>query len=137
MSDTGLAGHLLQVDRAGLDVPGHPALGGLLETFVATELTKLLGFAQTRANLWHFRMSSGTEVDFLIEGPGGVIVGIEVEATVSPKVDAARHLRWLGDKLGDRFAGGIVLHLGTAAGSLGNGIYALPLSALWGHANNR
>jgi hypothetical protein len=27
----------------------------------------------------------------------------------------------------------VVQHLGTAAGSLGAGIYAVPVSALWGH----
>lgn len=133
ISDTGLATHLLQVDRATLEKVGHPALGGLLETFVATELTKLLTFSQRRAGLWHLRDRAGAEVDFLLEGPGGAVIGVEVKATVSPGSESAKHLRWLREKLGDRFAGGIVLHLGTNAGSFGDNIHALPLSALWGH----
>lgn len=40
--------------------------------------------------------------------------------------------RWLKGKLGDTMIAGVVLHLGNSAGSLGDGIYALPVSALWG-----
>ncbi|MGH3280804.1 MAG: hypothetical protein ACRDNW_16925, partial [Trebonia sp.] len=76
---------------------------------------------------------AGAEVDFILEGPGGQVVGLEVKATASPRAEDAKHLRWLKDKLGDRMAAGVVLHLGNAAGSLGEGIYALPCSALWGH----
>lgn len=131
VSDSGLAAHLLQVDS---DVLGtSPALGNLVETFVATELTKLLTFAHRRIGLWHFRDSGGAEVDFILEGPQGAIVGVEVKATVSPRAESARHLRWLRDKLGDRFVGGVVFHLGQQAGSFGDGIYTLPLSTLWNH----
>jgi hypothetical protein len=37
------------------------------------------------------------------------------------------------NKPGDRMAAGVILHLGDAAGSFGEGIYALPVSALWSH----
>jgi len=36
--------------------------------------------------------------------------------------------------LGERFAAGVVLHLGQRASSFGDGIHALPVSSLWGHA---
>lgn len=133
VSDSGLAAHLLQVDIDALSKIGHPVLGGLLETFVATELTKLITFADRRIGLWHLRDRSGAEIDFILEGPGGAIIGIEVKATVSPGADTAKHLRWLKNKLGDRFKGGIVFHLGPQAGSLGDDIYVMPLSTLWSH----
>jgi predicted AAA+ superfamily ATPase len=72
-------------------------------------------------------------VDFLLEGLDGGIVAIEVKASASPTPNDARHLRWLKGKLGDRMVAGIVLHLGRAAGSFGDGIYALPVSVLWDH----
>jgi hypothetical protein len=62
------------------------------------------------------------------------VVGIEVKATTSPGSDAARHLRWFKAKIGDRLQGGIVLHLGSRTSSFGEGIQAIPVSALWGHA---
>lgn len=48
--------------------------------------------------------------------------------------DAGRHLRWLRDRIGDRFVAGIILHLGPTAASFGDKVFAVPLSALWGHA---
>ena len=65
---------------------------------------------------------------------GGSVVGIEVKSSASPGTDAARHLRWRKGQLGEKFTAGIILHLGTRSTSFGGGIYALPLSALWGHA---
>lgn len=134
LTDSGLAAHLLGVSAEDLHRTGHPALGNLVETFVLTELMKLKPVTGANVSIWHLRDREGREVDFLLEGPGGAVVGIEVKASASPGADTARHLRWLKEELGDRFTAGIVLHLGTRATSFGDGIYALPLSALWGHA---
>ena len=70
--------------------------------------------------------------EYVFEGPDGKAAGIEVKASASPSSGDARHLRWLKDKLGDKMTTGVVLHLGDTAGSLGNGIYALPVASLWG-----
>lgn len=133
VTDSGLAAHLLRATGDGLRTPGHPALGGLLETFVLSELVKLRAVSDTGFDIYHLRDRAGAEVDFVLEGPGGQVVGLEVKASASPGTADAKHLRWLKDKLGNRMAAGVVLHLGNAAGSLGEGIYALPVSALWGH----
>jgi uncharacterized protein len=133
VTDSGLAAHLLRVTGEGMRAPGHPALGGLLETFVLSELVKLRAVSDTAFDIYHLRDRAGAEVDFVLEGPGGQVVGLEVKASASPGGPDAKHLRWLKDKLGNRMAAGVVLHLGNAAGSLGDGIYALPVSALWGH----
>ncbi|MGH3172030.1 MAG: ATP-binding protein, partial [Trebonia sp.] len=134
VTDSGLAAHLLGASAADLRRTGHPALGNLVETFVLTELMKLKAVAEMNVSIWYLRDRDGREVDFVLEGPGGAVVGIEVKATASPGTDAARHLRWLKGQLGDKFTAGIILHLGTRSSSFGDGIYALPLSALWGHA---
>ncbi len=68
----------------------------------------------------------------MLEGPDGKIAGIEVKASASPTSADAKHLRWLKEKLGDKMVAGVVLHLGNTAGSLGNGVYALPVASLWG-----
>lgn len=133
VTDSGLAAHLLRVTSDALRVPGHPALGGLLETFVLSELVKLRAVSGTGFEIYHFRDRAGAEIDFVLEGAGGQIAALEIKASASPSGGDAKHLRWLKDKLGDRMAAGVVLHLGTAAGSLGGGIYALPVSALWSH----
>lgn len=49
----------------------------------------------------------------------------------APNGDAARHLVWRRDELGDRFLGGVVLHTGPATFALGDRITAAPISPLW------
>jgi uncharacterized protein len=134
LTDSGLAAHLLGVSAADLRRTGHQAFGSLIETFVLTELMKLKPVTEINASIWQLRERDGREIDFVLEGPGGAVVGIEVKASASPGSDAARHLRWLKGQLGDRFTAGIVLHLGTHGSSFGDRIYAVPVSALWGHA---
>jgi len=56
--------------------------------------------------------------------------GTHGQLTQLHRQDLHRHLRWLRHKIGDRFAGGIVFHLGPGGGSFGDNIHALTLSAL-------
>ncbi|WUE13266.1 ATP-binding protein [Nonomuraea sp. NBC_00507] len=109
VTDSGLAAHLMDVDAESLLMPGHPALGGLLETFVFAELLKLSTFARRHVAVRHYRDREKREVDFILERRDGSVIGIEVEASATPKSEDAKHLRWLRDKLGDRFRAGYVL----------------------------
>ncbi|WP_283137576.1 ATP-binding protein [Rhizohabitans arisaemae] len=133
LTDTGLAAHLLGQTAGSLAVPGNRALGPLVETLVFTELTKLLSFHDVPPLLWHYRDRDQREVDFLLELPDGYVVAIEVKASTSPSYDSAKHLAWLRKRIGDRFALGLVLHLGPRSHSFGDRILALPVSALWNH----
>ncbi|WP_217428390.1 ATP-binding protein [Microlunatus speluncae] len=132
LTDTGLLAQLRRVGRETLLTPGAPGLGSLIESFVFTELMKSRAVDED-FDLFHFRDRDGREIDFVCEGADGRVVAIEVKASTSPRSDAGRHLRWLRSKIKDRFAAGIVLYLGQFAGSLGDDIYLLPISALWGH----
>lgn len=134
LTDSGLAAHVLGATELDLRRVGHPALGGLVETFVHSELMKLATVSEQPVSIWQLRENDSREIDFILEGPGGAVVGIEVKATTSPGADTARHLHWLSERLGDRFAAGIVLHLGPRASSFGGNVHAVPVSALWGHA---
>lgn len=62
------------------------------------------------------------------------MVAIEVKATATVSPEDFRHLRWLAAQLGDRFAGGYVLYLGSQTHPVGDHMLALPLSAMWHHA---
>lgn len=132
-TDSGLAAHLLQVDADALRAPGHQQLGIVVECFVYAELTRLLAAGDLGATLHFYRDRDGREVDFVLERRNGQVVGIEVKASSSVGAADFRHLRWLRDRVGDRFAGGYVLYLGTDSLPFGDGMTALPLSALWHH----
>jgi uncharacterized protein len=130
IADSGLLCHLLNVTVDGLASPGGEA-GHVLESFVVMEITRQLGWSQTRANLHHFRTKDGTEVDVVLETPDGRIAGVEVKAGATVRSNDFRGLRLLSSKVGSRFAGGVVLYAGTDTLSFGNGLKCVPLGALW------
>lgn len=59
-------------------------------------------------------------------------MAVEVKADAAPGPEAARHLRWLREELGQRFLGGVILHTGRRTYEVANGIPAVPICALWG-----
>lgn len=131
VGDPGLAANLLGATVESLKRPGNRVLGGLIETFVFSELTKLLAFGDTGASLYGLRDGDGREIDFILEERDGRVVAIEVKASASATADDTRHLKWLREKLGERFVAGAVLYLGQHTYSLGDRLLALPLSSLW------
>lgn len=134
IADPGLAAHLLDVTSDGLRRPGHPALGPLVETFVVTELTRLLAHLDRGVALRYFRDRDGREIDLILETRDGRVTAIEVKASSSVNSADFRHLKWLREKLGERFTGGIVFHLGDQTQPFGDRLLAAPISALWHHA---
>jgi predicted AAA+ superfamily ATPase len=128
--DAGLAAHLIGATPTTLD-RDRAAFGPLLETFVGMELRKLATWANATPQLYHFRDRSGVEVDFVLEHPDGRIAGIEVKATSTPRPDDFRGLRFLAERLGERFAYGIVLNAAPEATPFGPKLAALPVDVLW------
>lgn len=128
--DSGLAAHMVGLSASRVDRAGGQ-LGPLLETFVVNEVRKQLGWSEAKPSLWHFRDRSGTEVDIVLEHPDGRIVGIEVKATSTPTAADLKGLRFLSDRLGDRFAYGVLLTAAPEATPFGPQLAALPVSALW------
>lgn len=130
LRDTGLMAHLLgaDLDRVKRD---PDLLGGLLETFVAGEVRKQLGWSRTRARLFHYRTLPGQEVDLLIERADGRVVGLEVKASASIQARDFKGLQGLSETLGDKFHRGIVLYTGTEGLPFGPKLWAMPVSTLW------
>jgi uncharacterized protein len=85
-----------------------------------------------RPRVYHVREKDARhEVDIVGEVGNG-IVGVEIKATAAPGLDDTAHLRYLRDRLGDRFLAGAVLHTGPRAFVLSERILALPICVLWG-----
>ncbi|MGI8792444.1 MAG: ATP-binding protein [Acidimicrobiales bacterium] len=130
VADSGLAAHLVGVDAVALADPTAP-VGPLIETFVAMELRKQLDWAETDASMFHFRDRGGAEVDIVLESRQGRVAGIEVKASSTARADDFRGLRLLADRLGRRFAGGLVVYTGNDAVRFGERLAAVPLSTIW------
>ena len=131
VTDSGLVAGSIGLTAEGVPAD-HDVLGRLLETFVAAQLRAELSLTDGNGTLYHLREQDGRrEIDLLIERPDGRVIGIEVKATSAPTPAAAKHLRWLRDELGDRFAAGVVLHSGPEMFPIDHHITAVPICALW------
>lgn len=131
--DVGLASHLLGTTSERLASTTSPHIGGLLESFVATELMKQQGWSESDFTLGHYRDSLGSEIDIIVEMSDESVWGIEVKATQTLRTDHFKHLKKLKERLGDRCRGGIVLSLYPQNVGMGPGFWGMPVSALWEH----
>ena len=131
LTDSGVAAHVLGVTREGLSGAGAPHGGPLLETFVAGEVCRQLTWSPVRAQAYHFRDRDGPEVDILLETPDGRVVGIEVKAATSVGRRDLHGLRKLRERLGERFACGVVLCARDDVRPAGDRLCVAPVSTLW------
>ena len=129
--DPAFLGPLLGVDGRAV-LRDSDLLGRLLDNFVVAQLRADCTVSDLMPQLFHLRDANGRrEVDILVELADGRVVGIEVKATAAPVPEDARHLRWLRDVIGPRFAAGVVMHTGPRRFRLGVDLYALPICTLW------
>ncbi|MCP4662986.1 MAG: ATP-binding protein [bacterium] len=130
LADSGLACHLLGFDAEGLTA--QPVIaGGLLEAFVAGEVSRQLGWSRVAAELYHLRSQAGREVDLVLESPGGRCVGIEVKSSATVTGRDLRGLRTLAELAGPGFVRGVVLYTGREVVPFAENLHALPMAALW------
>ena len=134
LSDSALLTHLLRTDRRRL-ADDDSLLGAVLECFIGMELAKQLSAASTRASLLHMRTSTGTEVDFILEGADGRLAGIDVKASTTVRGEDFKHLTTVRDQIGEeRFVRGVVLYTGSERLPFGERLEAWPLATLWTNA---
>ena len=105
--------------------------GALLESFVFSEVLKLMTASDLRLTPHHFRDRDMREVDIVLERDDGMIAGIEVKASATVKSGDFAGLRALAEPCGDRFAFGAVLYDNTDVVPFGDRLVAAPLSCLW------
>jgi predicted AAA+ superfamily ATPase len=129
--DSGLLASLLELtaDEVAQD---RTRFGNVLETFVYAELLKHTTTADGDYNLMYYRDTDQFEVDLVIENAAGYLVGVEVKAAATVKESDLRGLKKWSKLAGDRFKMGIVLYDGNETMPLGDGLWAAPLSTLWG-----
>ena len=106
--------------------------GALLESFVFSEVLKLMTGSDLRLTPYHFRDQQMHEVDIVLERDDGMIVGIEVKAAATVKSGDFAGLRTLAEACNDRFAFGVVLYDSADFVPFGDRLAAAPLSSLWG-----
>ena len=109
----------------------HGEFGGLLESFVFSEILKLMTAADLQLTPYHFRDQGMREVDIVLERDDGMIAGIEIKASATVRSGDFMGLRTLAEACGERFSYGVVLYDSTELVPFGDRMVAAPLSCLW------
>lgn len=130
ISDAGMLLDLLGADSEQL-VRDDGLAASAFETFAAMEILKQASWAPRPLRIYHYRDRDQREVDLVIEQRDGTIVAVEIKASATVGTKEARGLRYLRDRVGERFAAGAVLYTGASTVPLDDRIAAVPLSALW------
>ncbi|MEY4711910.1 MAG: hypothetical protein RIS88_1360, partial [Pseudomonadota bacterium] len=102
------------------------------ETFVFGELLKHATTAEGDYRVLCYRDSDKVEVDLVIESAVGLLVGVEVKASATVKENDFRGLKKFAGLAGGHFKMGVLLYDGEETLPMGDGLWAAPLSTLWG-----
>lgn len=133
MLDTGIASALRNLGADSFAADAHPAApGGILETWVFDELIKNLPYQEAEWRPWHWRGDAGREVDILLE-TGRELIAFEIKASTTITPADLKNLKWfMSEGPGKSWkTTGIIIYLGPQPLSLGDRLFALPLSAFW------
>ena len=136
LADPALAARALDVDvdllldGQGRVISGHGTLLGALFESLVTLTVRVLAQG-LEARVWHLRTHRGEhEIDLLVEGRGGALVGVEVKLSASVTDRDVKHLLWLRDQLGDKVKDLVVVSTGPTAYRRGDGVAVVPLALL-------
>ena len=127
-TDTGTLCYL-----SGLKDPAHAAAGPLggaiFETAVLMEIVKTFAGRGESAQVYFWRTSAGTEVDFVIE-TGGQLIPIEVKLSSTPLPAMAVGIQAFRADFGKKAGRGFVIHPGDLRTALAPDIVAWPFKEM-------
>ncbi|QQR55944.1 MAG: ATP-binding protein [Candidatus Melainabacteria bacterium] len=131
MTDSGLMASTLgwREEQVSLD---PDRIGKLFETFIFNELAAQIDASEDEYTLFHYRDREQREIDFLVERDDGALLGIEIKSGSAVKREHFKHLQWFKENLAGKTPFiGIVLYSGNTSGSMGDGMWAIPIGSLW------
>ncbi len=106
--------------------------GNVLKTFVYGELLKQTTTAEADYRILYYRDHDQNEVDLIVEDAARRLVGVEIKAAATVREIDLRGLKKLAGAAGDKFHLGVILYNGIETIPLGNRLWAVPISSLWG-----
>lgn len=130
LADPALAARLVNLSAQTLNPASGAAMAEPLFESLAT-LTVRVAAQAAESRVGHLRTRNGDhEIDLIVEGPDGQVVGIEVKLAASISDADVRHLHWLRSKLPDDVVDLVVITTGAHAYRRRDGIAVVPLALL-------
>ena len=131
MTDSGLMSSILGWNRQEVRMDADRS-GKLVETFMFNEIAAQADAHAGKYDLFHYRDREKREIDFLVEREDGALLGIEIKAGSAIGTKDFRNLSWFRKNIArERQFTGIVLYSGELAGSMGDGLWAVPFGTVW------
>lgn len=93
-------------------------------------MVRLADWSQEGPSIFHYRRDRD-EIDLVLENRAGDICAIEVKANATLSAKDWRPLARLRDARPESFRCGALLYTGDKTVSLGDRLFAVPLSGLW------
>ena len=104
-------------------------MGPLVESLVTLTVRVLAQAAE--ATVSHLRLRGGErEVDLIVQGSDGQVLGIEVNLAADVHDSDVRHLPWLREQIPERIADLVVVTTGRTAHRRSDGVAVVPLALL-------
>lgn len=100
-----------------------------METAVLSEIVRTLTHRGIEPQIYFWRTTAGTEVDFIVDVGRGLIP-IEVKLSATPRVAMAASIRTFQRDLQGKAKPGYVVHPGRLRLPLGSVVTALPFTEL-------
>jgi predicted AAA+ superfamily ATPase len=124
------ANALLKGESPGPNIPRDGTLLGALFESLVTQSIRVYAQA-AEASVGHLRTHRGDhEVDLIVERDDGRVIAMEVKLSTTPDADAARHLRWLSEQIGDELLDAVIIGTGPEAYRRADGIAVVPAALL-------
>lgn len=130
LTDPALAARLLNLSATSLlSGTGVHMIGPLFESLVTLGIRVLAQAAE--ATVSHLRFRGGErEVDLIVQGVDGQLLGIEVKLAPDVTDSDVRHLKWLREQIPNDVVDLMVITTGTTAYRRPDGIAVVPLALL-------
>lgn len=128
--DTGMACHLSAVDNWDT-LERQSRVGSMVETWVASELKKLISLGEARYQIYYWRTYTGREVDFIIEY-GEKLVAIEVKWSHKLGNYDVAGLKDCANNLKGKHVLSVILYSGTEIVAIDKQTIAMPFGFFFG-----
>ena len=127
--DSGLLASLNRLTMHSIEVDPS-SLGALLETWVYSELLKMITLNDESWSIYYYRDKDQVEVDFILENHAHQVIGIEVKASHTVTNQDFYGLRKVAALSGKNWLSGVVLYSGDRCLSFGDNLWAVPFALL-------